>query len=151
MRISQGYTLLELLVTLAVAGILMTFVVPSFRGLIENNNVATASNEVLGALLFARSEAVRTETVVTFTPEADGWLVTTQGGQDVVDQTVDNENISIVENIADNEVAYNSFGRADITVGDSIEINFDGTVRSRVCLSLTGRPYIKSVNEGNCP
>ncbi|MES9896026.1 MAG: GspH/FimT family pseudopilin [Candidatus Thiodiazotropha endolucinida] len=151
MRINQGYTLLELLVTLAIAAVLMTFVVPGFRGLIEHNNVAATSNELLGSLLYARSEAVRIETDVTFTPEADGWLVTTEGGVDIVDQTVDNENVTIIENIADNEVTYNPRGRADITVGDSVDISYDGTVRSHICLSLTRRPYIKSAEEGNCP
>jgi type IV fimbrial biogenesis protein FimT len=151
MRINQGYTLLELLVTLAIAAVLMTFVVPGFRGMIENNSVATTSNEILGALHYARSEAVRIETDVTFTPEVDGWLVTTQGGEDIVDQTVDNEGVTIAENIATNEVTYNPRGRADITQGDGLDISFDGTLRSRICLSLTGRPYIKPIDEGNCP
>ena len=151
MRIYKGYTLLELLVTLAVAAVLMTFVVPGFRGMIESNNVATTSNEMLGALLYARSEAVRIEADVTFTPEADGWLVTTEDGVNIIDQTVDNENLTITENITANEVTYNPRGRADIIVGDSIDISFDSTVRSRVCLSLTGRPYIKSAAEGICP
>lgn len=151
MRINQGYTLLELMVTVAIAGILMTFVVPGFVSMIERNNVATTSNEILGALLYARSEAVRIEDDVTFTPEVDGWVVTTAGGIDIVDQTVDNENITLEENIASNVVTYNLRGRADITLGDSIEISFDGTVMNHICLSRTGRPYIKSVTEGNCP
>jgi type IV fimbrial biogenesis protein FimT len=157
MRIYQGYTLLELLVTLAIAAVLMTFVVPGFRGLIERNNVATTSNELLGALLYARSEAVRIEADVTMTPETDGWLVEVDenghpdDGTILVDQTVDNNNVALTENIEANEVTYNARGRADITVGDSIDISFDGTVRSRVCLSRTGRPYVKSVAEGNCP
>ncbi|MBT3064717.1 MAG: prepilin-type N-terminal cleavage/methylation domain-containing protein [gamma proteobacterium symbiont of Ctena orbiculata] len=150
MRIYQGYTLLELLVTLAIAAVLMAFVVPGFRGLIENNNVATTSNELLGALLYARSEAVRIEGNVTFTPEVDGWLVTA-GGTDIVDQTIDNENITLAENINTNDVTYNPRGRAAITAGDNIEVSFDGTVKSRICLSTTGRPYIKKVDEGNCP
>jgi type IV fimbrial biogenesis protein FimT len=161
MRINQGFTLLELMVTVAIAGVMMSFVVPGFVGLIERNVVATTSNEILGALLLARSEAVRLERDVTFTPGTDGWVVTEPDERypddtaltfNVVDQTVDNENITIAENIDGGiEVTYNSFGRAEITVGDSIDISFDGTLKSRICLSLTGRPYIKSAAEGNCP
>ncbi len=151
MHIYRGYTLLELLVTLVIAGILLAVVIPGFRGMIERNNVSTTSNELVSALLYARSEAVRIENNVTLTPENDGWLVTTFGGVDIVDQTVGNELISLAENIASNDVTYNSRGRANITAGDSIEISFDGTLKSRVCLSLTGRPYIKTVAEGNCP
>ncbi|MBT3048888.1 MAG: GspH/FimT family pseudopilin [Candidatus Thiodiazotropha sp.] len=151
MRIYQGYTLLELMVTVAIAGILMTIVVPGFMGLAERNNIATTSNELLGALHYARSEAVRIEDDVTFTLEADGWTVTTAGGEDIVEQTVDHENITLAENIIANEVTYNSRGRADITLGDHVEVSFNGEIRSRICLSLTGRPYIKKVDEGNCP
>ncbi|MES9968646.1 MAG: GspH/FimT family pseudopilin [Candidatus Thiodiazotropha sp.] len=147
----QGYTLLELLVTLAIAAVLFAFVVPGFQSLSERNNVSTTSNELVSALLYARSEAVRIEDTVTLTPEVDGWLVTTNNGEDIVDQTVGNENITLAENIASNDVTYNSRGRANITAGDSIDISYDGTLKSRVCLSLTGRPYIKSVAEGNCP
>ncbi|MEW8693549.1 MAG: GspH/FimT family pseudopilin [Candidatus Thiodiazotropha endolucinida] len=150
MRIYQGYTLLELLVTLAVAAVLMALVVPGFRSLIENNNVAATSNELLGAFLLARSEAVNIEGNVTLTPEIDGWLVTA-GGVNIVDQTVDNENVTLTENIAANDVTYNARGRADITLGDNIEVSFDGTVKNRICLSRTGRPYIKPAAEGNCP
>lgn len=151
MRINQGYTLLELMITVAIAGVLVTVVVPGFLGMIERNSVAATSNELLGALLYARSEAVRVEDDVTFTVEPGRWLVTAPGNIDIVDQTVDNENITLAENINLNEVTYNPRGRADITEGDSIEVSFDGTVHSRICLSLTGRPYIKSVNEGDCP
>jgi type IV fimbrial biogenesis protein FimT len=145
------------MVTVAIAGILVTVVVPGFQGLMERNSVSATSNEILGALLYARSEAVRTEAGITFTPETDGWRVTIDdadhpsNGVDIVDQTVDNDNITLTENIAANSVTYNSRGRADITVGDGIDISFAGTVQGRICLSLTGRPYIKSVNEGNCP
>ncbi len=151
MRINQGFTLLELMVTVAIAGVMMSFVIPGFMGLIERNSVATTSNEILGALLMARSEAVRIERDVVFTPGTDGWVVTTPDGLNIVDQSVDNDNITIVENIAANEVTYNSFGRADIIVGDSVDISYDGTVQSHICLSLTGRPYIKSATEGDCP
>ncbi|MEW8658118.1 MAG: GspH/FimT family protein [Candidatus Thiodiazotropha endolucinida] len=119
--------------------------------MIERNSVAATSNELLGALLYARSEAVRIEDDVTFTVEPGRWLVTAPGNVDIVDQTVDNENITLAENINMNEVTYNPRGRADITEGDNIEVSFDGTIQSRICLSLTGRPYIKSVNEGDCP
>jgi type IV fimbrial biogenesis protein FimT len=151
MRIYQGYTLLELVITVAIAGILLTVVVPNFMGLVERNTVSAASNEILGAILYARSEAVRTETNITFTPEIDGWLVTNDDGIDIVDQTVDNENITLIENLSANNVTYNPRGRADIILGDGIDLSFDGSVKGRICLSLTGRPYIKSVNEGNCP
>ena len=54
-----GFTLVELMVTIAIFAILVTVAVPSFRLIIENNRVTAASNELVAAFNYARSEAVR--------------------------------------------------------------------------------------------
>ncbi|MCU7803195.1 MAG: GspH/FimT family pseudopilin [Candidatus Thiodiazotropha sp. (ex Lucinoma borealis)] len=150
MHKNQGFTLIEMMIILVIAAILMTVGVPSFFNMIQRNNVSTTSNEIVGALLYARSEAVRQEVSVTFTPEADGWLVTANG-IDIIDHSVDNTNLAISEDLASDTVIYNTRGRANSSAGDSIDISYDGTLKSRVCLSLTGRPYIKKVDDGDCP
>lgn len=60
MRKAAGFTLLELLVTLTVAGILVGLAVPSFKTTILNGRLATESNDLLGAFLFARAQALTT-------------------------------------------------------------------------------------------
>ena len=59
MKMCRGFTLLELMVTVAVVAILATVGVPSFRDLIQNNRVTTQTNELVTALNFARTEAVK--------------------------------------------------------------------------------------------
>lgn len=54
----DGFTLLELMVTLAVAAILVTIAIPSYRGLVQRNTVTAAVNDLVGDLNYARSEAV---------------------------------------------------------------------------------------------
>lgn len=54
----DGFTLLELLVTLAVAAILVTIAIPSYRGLVQRNTVTAAVNDLVGDLNYARNEAV---------------------------------------------------------------------------------------------
>jgi len=56
---SRGFTLLELMVTVAVGGVLLTLGVPSFVDVVRNNRAATNVNELTTAFSIARSESIR--------------------------------------------------------------------------------------------
>ena len=60
MQKESGFTLIELIVTLAVAGILTAVAVPSFKTTIMNNRLATQSNDLLAAMLYGRTQAIST-------------------------------------------------------------------------------------------
>lgn len=55
----QGFTLIELMVTVAVLAIGAAIAFPSFKGVLQSNRVATTTNEVIATLSLARSEAIR--------------------------------------------------------------------------------------------
>jgi type IV fimbrial biogenesis protein FimT len=55
----RGFTLVELVVTLAVAAILLALATPSFAELLRRNRLAAANNELVTALNVARAEALR--------------------------------------------------------------------------------------------
>lgn len=152
---SQGFTLIELLIAIVIAAILITVGIPSFFDMIQRNNVTTVSNELVAALLYARSEAVRQEVNVTFTPGLTGWTVEANlddGDVTILEYELDNGKLSIAENITTGDaITYNSRGRATVSVGDSYDISFDNTLETHVCINLTGRPYIKQAVDGNCP
>jgi type IV fimbrial biogenesis protein FimT len=59
MRFTKGFTLIELMVTVAVVAILATIAFPSFQSTIRSNRVAAANNEIVGMVNLARSEAIR--------------------------------------------------------------------------------------------
>lgn len=98
-RKHRGFTLMELMLSIAVLGILTAVAVPSFTQMINRNRLASQSNELLAAIQYARMEAIRTSARVTFcgtddaAAEADGdcsegehsfWVVigTTGSGQE---------------------------------------------------------------------
>ncbi len=58
-RANQGFTLIELIITIALIGIIAGFVIPQFGSMIDRNRVVSTTNSVVGLLNFARSEAVR--------------------------------------------------------------------------------------------
>ena len=60
----QGLTLIELMVTLAVAIILVAVGMPLFSGIAANNRAAAQTNSMISAMNLARSEAVRRGTPV---------------------------------------------------------------------------------------
>lgn len=73
----SGFTLIELMVTIAVAAVLLGIAVPSFQDMLERNRVAAQTNEVLGGLQMARSEAIRKNATHRFCSSGAGWIVRT--------------------------------------------------------------------------
>jgi type IV fimbrial biogenesis protein FimT len=59
---SKGFTLVELMVTLTVAGILAMLVVPGLRDFMRNGRLSSGVNDLLHSLNVARTEAIKRQT-----------------------------------------------------------------------------------------
>lgn len=90
-RAQTGFTLMELMVSLTVLGILLGFAVPSFREFTRNNRVTAVQNDLVTAFTVARSEALKRSMPVSICASTDGtscatnddwnrgWIVFTDG------------------------------------------------------------------------
>ena len=57
--VQRGFTIIELMITITVLGILLGVAVPSFLDTVRNNRLITQNNEFIGTLNYARSEALK--------------------------------------------------------------------------------------------
>ncbi len=72
MKSQNGFTLIELVVTLAVAMIILTVGVPSFTTILRNAALTATANDLVGALNLARSEAVKRRVPTRLCKSNDG-------------------------------------------------------------------------------
>lgn len=166
----SGFTLLEMLVMLAMIAILVTIAVPSYAFLINAGRLTTATNDMLLALHMARSEAIKQRTRVTIcktsapdasTPVCDpaaewqqGWLLFVDGGTwgriDVGDVILwRHQDISAWADISTGKTFshYVSYLPAGVSQGsgglrnDTIRICVSGNRRD-IIVNIAGRPRL---------
>lgn len=156
---NKGFTLVELLITLIVLGILVSIAVPSFRGMILRNSVETDRDELFNSFVYARGEAVKRGVQVSVCKSVNltacdstgfwhnGWIVYSDNNGDGVIDSGDvilkvHEGLDAEVKIASsiNYVVFDSTGRAP---GSNADFNFShsaGASYARVInLSATGR------------
>ncbi len=72
MHVQKGFSLLELVITLAIAAIVVGVAAPSFSNMIQDNRQSGQSLDFISALNLARSEAIKRRTQITLCKSADG-------------------------------------------------------------------------------
>jgi type IV fimbrial biogenesis protein FimT len=86
MKCHRGFTIFELLMVIAIVGIIAAIGTPTFKYVTASNRVANEVNSLLGDIQFARSQAVKLGQTVTICASTDqlqcsnvgwqsGWIV----------------------------------------------------------------------------
>jgi type IV fimbrial biogenesis protein FimT len=142
-----GFTLVEMLVTLAVVAVLAVVAFPSMRVLVLTQPVRAGASALQGALFFARSEAIKRATNVDVVPTGGDWRngwevrVTVDGNVQVLQRNAAlSDRLSSMSGAT---ISYRNDGRVEALPAD-IKFKTDDThVLARcVSLDLGGRPTI---------
>ena len=102
----SGFSLIELMVTVAIGGIVMAVGFPAFSGFIKNSRITTQTNDVLTSIHVARNEAVsrghniRILSLSGGTDWASGWQIRLDVDDDGVTDAEDTvlRNYDAIEN-----------------------------------------------------
>jgi type IV fimbrial biogenesis protein FimT len=70
-RTQHGFTLYELLITLAVVGIILLVGIPNLTAFTQNSRMTSTANDLHAAFQLARSESARARTNITICASAD--------------------------------------------------------------------------------
>ncbi len=147
-----GFTLVELMLTLAVAAILLAVAAPGFRGILQSNRATTFTNDFVAHLNLARSEAIKQGQSVSLcaanssqtacsnsTNWSNGWLL-----------FVDSNDDGLLGNLADRIKIYPTLdgGRTLTTRQTHITYSSEGFVTSgagdfRLQASACSGPYAR--------
>jgi len=160
----SGFTITELLVVVAIAGVLAAIAVPSFNSLIQSQKVRTASFDLYASLILARSEAIRRNADVTITPvdypvanptphNEKGWTITAPLGVTIQNQSqLKGVALTPAPSSASAWVIYRRTGRTGAAVAPvKIDAYGETTIHARcVKIELSGMPRIYKPTNGNC-
>lgn len=74
-RLETGFTIIELMITLAVLAIIVVIALPSFSGLMERRQLHGAGEKLFTDLLYAKTESIKRNTPirVSFTGTGTNW------------------------------------------------------------------------------
>lgn len=161
MKNIRGFTLTELMITLAIVAILLSLAVPSFNSIIRESRLSTQANELISALNLARSEAIKRGLNVTVTPVGGNWnggwtiATTDPGGAAVTLRTFDAVQSNLSFTGGDASYTFSPAGyQSDFTGTDDGAISghtlcdttAPGTPGRMIIVTPVGRPRVTTID-----
>jgi prepilin-type N-terminal cleavage/methylation domain-containing protein len=168
-HISKGFTLIELMVSMAMVGILVALAAPSFQQTIRVAAVDSHIENIVNIIQNARGEAVKRGVSVSITAPGnwttDATIFLDANSDQVLDPTEQQlrtttltnsrVRVSLVTGVLNNGVRFNGQGRLDNNnriLGGRLEISGDdGVLYAIVCVNGTGRNHVLRKSGATAP
>lgn len=157
-RSASGFTIIELMITIAVMAVLAMLAIPSFNSFIAGQQAKTGAHDLFLDLLYARSEAIKLNSSVyvaaTGGDWANGWVVTTVSGKTYAQCESDLSGCIKLQDAVPNvtftatasSVTYQGNGRIAAGATPTVTVcdgeASAGVPKRIIRLDLTGRPNI---------
>lgn len=157
---NSGFSLIEMMVAIAVMSILLLVALPSFQATMLSAKLRSYSNELVASVYLARSEAIKSNSVVTMCASSTGTSCEGEWGQGWI---VLNNDDAIIQshgalasgykiNSEESKITFLSTGigatQTTLTVCRSAPAS--GDQERVVTISATGRPSVVRTTEGSC-
>lgn len=149
---ARGFTLVEVMVTITILGIITAFALPSLTEFVRDQRVKGATQDVFATLLYARSEAIKRAADVNVNPVttdwAGGWTVAAGGTNLKVQSSISGVAIS---GAASGALVYRRDGRLSGSVPIFVVSSPQSTRVTARCVRIdpSGRASILTDTNGN--
>jgi type IV fimbrial biogenesis protein FimT len=141
----KGFSMAELMIAIAIVGILATSALPAFREFMQSQKVRATASDLHLALLRTRSESIKRSTDIALSPVsgdwANGWTIPNPAVQG---KFLEEHGATKVSVSGPASVTYNRTGRISGNNAVSFTITADDTTAKRcVQVTLSGLPVVK--------
>lgn len=159
--IQCGFTLVELMVTLAVFAVLLAITVPSYNDMTLGSKLRTQANDLVAGAVFARSEAIKRNQTVTLCASSDGatctgtwasgWIVRSAGGAVLMVHGAAQRGFLVSSSEAGIDFQASGVGATSATFTVCRATPSVGSQERVVNISATGRATVSKTTTGSCP
>lgn len=142
-----GFTLIELMVVIAITAILLTLAAPSFARFLDGQRLRTLATSLHSSLVKARSEAIKRNMNAMLVPTSsdmkNGWRICLESDCTTIISNESNGSSDFTITPANTVISYTANGRATANTAISVKSKKYSDAEMCITTSTSGTPQVK--------